>query len=455
MRSVNWSGGSCRTGHCIGSPRLTQAQPGRYTGPAMSDQQTRSRRRQGRSRTPPDTVVAPPVAGDATGHVPSAGAGGSPPGSIGDAPEGRASEADSQADHRDIDADTVSGTRPAQGPVAAGTSPAADIEPAFDQPALDEPALDESALDMPAFDKPALDRRVLDEPLPGQADAARPEAIRRSRDGGEGREIPWHLRPWRDEDGPPSGAGQTPAAGDGGHGGDGRGHPAWPPEVQPHHHAWVYAIAALFLLSLAFGAWGLWTVFRPIESLGGDLRAQNERYKQEVSTLRRSDQISREANRDLQRTLAERDEEIAGLRADVAFYERFVGATGQRRGLSVHELKLQPERDDAWRFVATLTQNLNRGAINSGRLTVSVEGMREGRLQRLAWSELRQQTAEPGLDYSFKYFQQVEGNLILPAGFEPLRLTVRLVPEGGSAVEQSFPWADVAAAQRAPEGGLR
>ena len=45
---------------------------------------------------------------------------------------------------------------------------------------------------------------------------------------------------------------------------------------------------------------------------------------------------------------------------------------------ALDELKLQPERDDAWRFVATLTQNLNRGAINSGRLTVCVEGMREG-----------------------------------------------------------------------------
>src|SRR3546814_19579440 len=58
-------------------------------------------------------------------------------------------------------------------------------------------------------------------------------------------------------------------------------------------------------------------------------------------------QISRDANRDLQGTLAERDEEIAGLRADVAFYERFVGATGQRRGLTVHQppLPTEPARD--------------------------------------------------------------------------------------------------------------
>jgi hypothetical protein len=73
-----------------------------------------------------------------------------------------------------------------------------------------------------------------------------------------------------------------------------------------------------------------------------------------VATLTRSDQISRDANRDLQGSLAERDEEIAGLRADVAFYERLVGATAQRRGLAVHALKMAAGRP-AWHFTA-LTQ---------------------------------------------------------------------------------------------------
>src|SRR3546814_1758105 len=78
------------------------------------------------------------------------------------------------------------------------------------------------------------------------------------------------------------------------------------------------------------------------------------------STLKRSDQISRDANRDLQGTLAERAEEIAGLRADVAFYERFVAAPGQRRRLTLHQPRLQPQSDQAWHFTTTLTQNLNQ-----------------------------------------------------------------------------------------------
>jgi hypothetical protein len=215
-------------------------------------------------------------------------------------------------------------------------------------------------------------------------------------------------------------------------------------DPEPTHHHWVYLALAVFLLALGFGLWGVWTTW----FTGGDstdqsataLRVNSDRLSQEVSTLRRSDQISRDANRDLERALAERDEEIAGLRADIAFYERFVGATGQRRGLSVHDLEMQLQSGDAWHFVATLTQNLNRGAVNTGRVTLSIEGTRNDRLEKLSWSSLRKQTNAPGESYSFKYFQQVEGEVILPKDFKPLRVTVRLVPAGGSAVEQSFPW---------------
>lgn len=225
-----------------------------------------------------------------------------------------------------------------------------------------------------------------------------------------------------------------------------------PPSPQPpaeaaatpatHGHGIAYALIAAFVLALAFGAWGLWRVLSPAP---GGTHAQAARIadlEQRVATLSRSDQISREANRDLQSTLAERDEEIASLRADVAFYERFVGATGQRHGLAVHDLKLQAQDAQVWKFTATLTQNLNRGAVNSGRLTVAVEGSVGGRMQKADWATLRQQADAAGLPYSFKYFQQVEGDLLLPAGMKPVRVVVRLQPASGAAVEQSFTWAE-------------
>lgn len=211
-----------------------------------------------------------------------------------------------------------------------------------------------------------------------------------------------------------------------------------------------YAVIVVFLLALAFGAWGLWRVFAPAP---GDTRpqlhAQQQRLadlEQQVATLSRSDQISRDANRDLQRTLAERDEEIAGLRADLAFYERFVAGTAPRHGLGVQALQLRSEGGRAWHFTATLTQTATRDAINRGALTLAVEGSRGGRMQRLDWVALRQQPNAAGVDYAFKYFQQVEGDVLLPPGLQPIRVIARLQPQGGDAIEQSFTWRDATAA---------
>jgi hypothetical protein len=224
----------------------------------------------------------------------------------------------------------------------------------------------------------------------------------------------------------------------------------------------VLILSVVFLAALAFGGWGLWQVFGPVS---GDPRAQlasarrdsarlrdeTEQLHQRVATLTRSDQISRDANRDLQGALADRDEEIAGLRADVAFYERLVGATAQRRGLTVHALKVQALDGPAWHFTGTLTQNLNRGTISEGVLTLTVEGTRDGKLQKLAWNDLRQQASAPGVVYSFKYFQQVEGDVFLPAGLTPVKVSVRLQPRSGAAIEQSFTWAEALRGQAVAE----
>ena len=168
-------------------------------------------------------------------------------------------------------------------------------------------------------------------------------------------------------------------------------------------------------------------------------RGELESLKQQVATLSRSDQISRAANLEVQQTLAERDEEIAALRADVEFYERLVGATGQRRGLSVHAARFQPEAGGSWRYTVTLTQNLNRGAISRGDLRFAVEGVAAGVLKTLDWDTLRQAEAAPPQAYSFRYFQKLEGSIVLPQGFTPQRVRVRL--DGASAgTEVVVPW---------------
>lgn len=170
-----------------------------------------------------------------------------------------------------------------------------------------------------------------------------------------------------------------------------------------------------------------------------DLHDRVERLRQRNAVSHRSDETSRAANQAVQETLAARDEEIAQLRADVAFYERLVGGSAQRQGLAVHSLDLQPTGDGAWRYTVTLTQNLKKASVSKGEITLRVDGVRDGKLSTLGWGDLLQAPQAPPQDFAFKYFQQLEGSVMLPPGFTPHRVRVQVKSDGRQS-EQVFPW---------------
>lgn len=182
-----------------------------------------------------------------------------------------------------------------------------------------------------------------------------------------------------------------------------------------------------------------------------DLQSRLDDLRQRNLMLKRSDDISREANQQLQQDIAERDERIASLEADVAFYERLVGGSGQRQGLSIHSLSLQPEPSGAWRFRLTLTQNVKKTQLSRGTVSIRIEGVKDGEMAELGWSELTEADT-PRPEFAFKYFQQIEGNVLLPAGFTPHRVQVGVEGDGGRA-ERSFAWAEIIAGAVQTEAG--
>ena len=205
---------------------------------------------------------------------------------------------------------------------------------------------------------------------------------------------------------------------------------------------WVGSLVATWLLASRLAA--------PVMQVAGGERvsparlareqaAQTRDLRQQVATLKRSDQISRNANTQLQSSLTEREEEVSGLRADVDFYERLVGSTGQRQGLRVHEARFEPESAGTWRYTVTLTQNLNRGAISKGSMRFEVIGVRDGKLNTITWDELLQSPKAPGKPFSFRYFQQLDDSVMLPPGFTPQRVRVTL-QGNGNTVDQTFAW---------------
>jgi len=177
-------------------------------------------------------------------------------------------------------------------------------------------------------------------------------------------------------------------------------------------------------------------------------RKQEETLLQRIAVLERSEQVARAAYGDLQQNLRDRQEEISALRADLAFYSRLTNG-GKLEALNVHGVHLQQGATPrVYNFSITLTQTLKSGQIASGRMHVSVNGVRDGRLTTLAWRDLAPNQDGAGLPFSFKYFQQITGTLMLPDKFVPNRIRVEAEANGEMGrADQEFAWSDALAEQ--------
>jgi len=175
-----------------------------------------------------------------------------------------------------------------------------------------------------------------------------------------------------------------------------------------------------------------------------DALEQLEAEKERTVIAESEADIVRRANGLLRVSERERQDEIASLQADLAFYRRLGGANGSQAPLAVHYLELQKTQSTrVYRIIFTLTQNLRWAAVISGRVQLGIDGIQNGVAVNLTEEQLLADSTEP-LNFQFKYFQQLERLITLPEGFEANQLTVRL--RSGSLrtpVEQSMEWASL------------
>jgi len=206
----------------------------------------------------------------------------------------------------------------------------------------------------------------------------------------------------------------------------------------------VAVMLAVFFIGKYFVADELIFANYHVDALQLDLQAAIDRLEaekiQKIIAEREAD-VLRQANALLRNSERKRQDEIASLKADLAFYRKLGGASGSQAPLAVHHMELQQTRSPwVYRLVITLTQNLRWASVVSGRIELSVDGIHNDVAAHLGDKQLLAETADP-MKFRFKYFQQIERLITLPEGFAASRLTIRL--KSGSLrtpVEQSIQW---------------
>jgi hypothetical protein len=142
--------------------------------------------------------------------------------------------------------------------------------------------------------------------------------------------------------------------------------------------------------------------------------------------------------------LATQNDEILALREELEFYRGIVSPSDARRGLRVHDFSVYPMSDGGtYRFRLVLIQAMQHDRQAQGTARVTVVGTRNGAALRLALAELGDHPAD-GIPYDFRYFQEFDGDILLPGDFVPNRVEVDLVARSSrdGSVNQVFDWVE-------------
>ena len=167
----------------------------------------------------------------------------------------------------------------------------------------------------------------------------------------------------------------------------------------------------------------------------------NDELRKQLTVLTREQQVERIAYGEINERLRSLQSTVHSLKEEVAFYRGIVVSDGEK-GIQVQSLAVDPDgREHGYRYQLVLTRGGKSDKVAVGSVSLSVSGEHEGKPRRLSFPDLSVPSAD-ALEFSFKYFQRLQGHMILPAGFVPRRVYVRvdMPEENATGLERHFDW---------------
>jgi cell division protein FtsB len=146
---------------------------------------------------------------------------------------------------------------------------------------------------------------------------------------------------------------------------------------------------------------------------------------------------------EVSRTIGDLQAQVARQSQDLAFY-RGAGAQTATAGLgvSIQQLHIGATTEPArFRVHLTLVRSVRADDVVNGAAVLQLEGEAQGREESLGLAALTA-GAQRELPYSFRYYQNLDQEITVPAGMRPERLNIELRSnrKGIAPLSQTFMW---------------
>ena len=206
--------------------------------------------------------------------------------------------------------------------------------------------------------------------------------------------------------------------------------------------------------------------FRVIDSMRGALttsariralEAENAEQRRQLEAAEVARRVDREGYKQVEQSLGDMQSQIARLNQDLAFYRGLV-QPDSTVGVKVQQLQILPESvPGQFRLKFVLMQVGNSKSTVNGSVVLSVEGLQAGKPLTLGFDRIGADS-HVTRSFSFRYFQDYDEAVHLPAGFEPTRVGMEIFAgrDTSHGFRQAFVWkAQGMSVETDPENGMK
>ena len=174
------------------------------------------------------------------------------------------------------------------------------------------------------------------------------------------------------------------------------------------------------------------------------LRLENANLRRQIAILDRSSVMDQQANAEVQGTVTSLRERVAQLEEDIVFYRQVVAEETEDTGLMIGQLDLDATTDPGrYRYKLVMRQKDADGdTFLVGHVNVNLVGLLDEEQVILALRDISEAEDELDIRLRFKYFQNIEGELALPEGFQPDRVQIAAVSTEpvSKTISEDFGW---------------
>lgn len=215
------------------------------------------------------------------------------------------------------------------------------------------------------------------------------------------------------------------------------------------------ALAAGVVAVLLAGAGGYWwgwhagagfesTAAKELKRLHSKIDADGKamaELRQQVANARAAASLDRTAAEEVRTNLMKQKDRLTTLQEQIRFYRSLMAPGAQHEGLSVRGLNIWRTDDPKrFRFKLVVQQVADKHPLLSGQLNFEIKGEVGGHAKTLALKDVCDDYDSRDIKLRFKYFQNIEGVMQLPAGFEPRSVHVVARANHGHEVDRKFDW---------------